>query len=192
MRFYEMLDQAVKEADGRDASDFAIPGFPYLRANRFIAGLKTTLHNDARRKQWVRWMRQLDLAARRKEIQNLPVKHLKALNERLGETADRNMLMQRVKYYSKKLSDHDWRQPGFYPTLQAAITAPSEYSTAMRVVGIYPLTSIPVASVTRRVQDQFKQWHATPADELEVRGNRIAYGPPAGPAYSELVVRLIL
>jgi hypothetical protein len=192
VRFYRMLNQAVKEADVRDVADFAIPGFPYLRANRFIAGMKTTLHNDARRKQWVHWMRQLDLAARRKEIQNLPVKHLKELNERLGETADRNMLMERVKYYSKKLSDHDWRQPEYYPTLQAAITAPSEYSTVMRVVGIYPLTSIPVASATRRVHGQFKQWHATPADELEVRGNRIAYGPPAGPAYSELSVRLIL
>jgi hypothetical protein len=192
VRFFEMLDQAVKEADVREASDFTIPGFPYLRANRFIAGMKTSLHNDARRKQWVRWMQQLDLTARRKEIQNLPVKHLKKLNERLGLTADRNMLVDRVQYYSKKLLGHDWRQPEFYPALQAAITAPTEYSTAMRVVGIYPLTSIPVASVTRRVQGKFKQWHDTPADEIEVSGLRIAYGPPAGPAYSERVVRLIL
>lgn len=107
VRFFKMLDQAVKEADVREASDFTIPGFPYLRANRFIAGMKTSLHNDARRKQWVRWMQQLDLTARRKEIRNLPVKNLKTLNERLGLTADRNMLMEQVKYYSKKLSDRD-------------------------------------------------------------------------------------
>ncbi len=192
VRFFELLDHTVKEAGVRNVSDFAVTGFPYLRSNRFLAGLNTDLNNDARLKQWVRWMQQLDLAARRKEIQNLPAEDLKDLTHRLGRPADRKILINRVTFYSDRLLAHDQRQPNFYQTLQAAVTAPSEYSTAMRVVGIYPLTSIPVTSLTRRVQDKFKKWHHAPADQLEILGELTAYGPSQGPAYSELIVRLIL
>ena len=192
VRFFKLLDQTVKEADRRDASVFTIPGFPYLRANRFIAGLKTTLRDDASREQWVQWMRRLDLAARRKEIKNLPLGKMNELAERLGATLDRKNLMERTIYYSNRLLDHDGRQSNFYSVLQSAIVAPSEYSTAMRVIGIYPLTSIPVASVTRRLQEEFRQWHNAPADQIEILGRRIAFGPPPGPEFSQNRVRLIL
>jgi hypothetical protein len=76
--------------------------------------------------------------------------------------------------------------------LLAAVTAPSEYSTAMRVVGIYPLTSIPVTAVTRRVQQKFSKWHHAPADRLKILGKIIAYRPSQGPSYSASIVRHIL
>lgn len=192
VRFFELLDHTVKEAGIRDGSDFAVTGFPYLRSNRFIAGLKPDLNNDARRQQWVRWMQKLDLAARRKEIQNLSAEDLKNLARRVGEPADRKLLIVRATFHSDRLLAHDQRQPNFYQTLQAAVAAPSEYSTAMRVIGIYPLTSIPVTAVTRRVQERFRKWHHAPADQLETLGNLTAYGPSPGPAYSESIVRRIL
>jgi len=191
-RFFELLDHTVKAAGVRNAADFTVAGFPYLRFNRFLAGLKPGLSSDARRRQWVLWMQALDLASRRKEIQNLPAEELKALARRLGEPGDRKMLVNRAADYSARLLSHDQRQPDFYPTLLAAVTAPSEYSTAMRVVGLYPLTSIPVAAVTRRVQEKFRKWHQTPADQLEIRGKLIAYGPSGGPAYGESIARLIV
>jgi hypothetical protein len=191
-RFFELLDHTVKEAGIRNVSDFAVRGFPYLRSNRFLADLKPDLNNDARRNQWVRWMQKLDLAARRKEIQNLAAEGLQNLTQQLGEPADRDILFNRATDYSDRLLSHDQRQPDFYQTLLAAVTSPSEYSTAMRVVGIYPLTSIPVTAVTRQVQDQFRKWHHAPADQLETLGDLIAYGPPPGPAYSQSIVRLIL
>ena len=60
-RFFELLDQAVKEAGVSNASDFKVSGFPYLRTNRFLADLITDLKNDAQRKQWVNGMQRLDL-----------------------------------------------------------------------------------------------------------------------------------
>jgi hypothetical protein len=191
-RFFELLDHTVKEAGVRNVSDFAVMGFPYLRSNRFLAGLKPDLNHGARRKQWVRWMQKLDLKARRKEIQNLPAGDLKDLTRRLGEPADRKILLYRATVYSDRLLAHDQHQPDFYQTLQTAVTTPSEYSTAMRVVGIYPLTSIPVTSLTRRVQDKFKKWHHAPADQLDIEGQLTAYGPSPGPTYSESIVRNIL
>ena len=63
VKFFELLDQTVKKAGVRNASVFTVTGFPYLRSSRFIADLKADLNTDARRKQWVGWMQQLDLAA---------------------------------------------------------------------------------------------------------------------------------
>jgi hypothetical protein len=191
VQFFELLDRTVQEAGVRNAADFMVAGFPYLRANRFLAGLKAELDNDARRQQWVRWMQQLDLAARRKEIQNLPAEDLKDLMRRLGEPPDRSILINRVAFYAEQLLAHDQRRPNFFPTLQAAVIAPSEYSTAMRVVGLYPLTSIPVTAVTRRVQEKFKQWHHAPADQAEIVGELTAYGPLQPQAYDESIARRI-
>ena len=41
VRFFELLDRTVAEAGVRDASAFTVSGFPYLRTNRFLTGLKT-------------------------------------------------------------------------------------------------------------------------------------------------------
>ena len=192
VNFFKLLDQKVKEADVRDASGFPVRGFPYLRTNRFVTSLKHDLSNDAQRAQWVRWMQQLDLQSRRKEIRNLPDKDLEDLTREVGISVDRDVLYKRTADYSENLMAHDWMQPGSFESLQAAVTNPSEYSTAMRVVGIYPLTSIPVASVTRRLQGQFEKWHQSPADQLETLGELTAYGPARRVQYSREAVHLIL
>ena len=159
VRFFELLDRTVGKAGVRDAAVFAVRGFPYLRTNRFLTGLKEDLTNDARKEQWVRRMQQLDLEARQKEIHNLPAAALKDLARQLSEPTGRQMLQERAVFYSEKLLTHDQRLPDFYEVLLRAVTDPSEYSTTMRVLGIYPLTSMPVTSMTRRVQDKFRKWH---------------------------------
>jgi hypothetical protein len=192
VRFFELLDRTVAEAGVRDAAVFAVRGFPYLRTNRFLTGLKDDLFNDSRKEQWVRRMQQLDLEARRKEIHNLPAAALKNLARQLSEPTGRQMLQQRAAFYSEKLLTHDQRLPDFYKVLLRAVTDPSEYSTTMRVLGIYPLTSMPVTSMTRRVQDKFRKWHFAPVDQIETLGELTAYRPSQGTEYSDHIVRLIL
>ena len=135
VRFFELLDRTVAEAGVRDASVFTVSGFPYLRTNRFLTGLKDDLNNDARKEQWVHRLQQLDLEARQREIHNLPAAALKDLARQLGEPAGRQMLQERAAFYSAKMLTHDQRLPDFYEVLLGAVTDPSEYSTAMRVVG---------------------------------------------------------
>ncbi|UCD80648.1 MAG: hypothetical protein JSW26_04225 [Desulfobacterales bacterium] len=192
IRFINLLDQAVKETGVRNAADFPVGGFPYLRTNRFLTALKDHLDSDERKEQWVRRLQQLDLDARRKEIQNLPADDLTDLAHQLGEPADRKILFDRLAFYSEQLLTGDQRRPDFSTILQAAVTSPSEYSTAMRVVGIYPLTCIPVAAVTRNVQDKFTKRLRVPVDQLETLGELTAYGPLRSEPYSERSVRLIL
>jgi hypothetical protein len=76
--FFDELDKVVASADVRDASAFSISGFPYLRANRFLASFKDRLLDDPQKAQWVRWMQRFDLEARKKEIFNLPPEHFKS------------------------------------------------------------------------------------------------------------------
>mgnify|MGYP001824303415 CR=1 FL=1 len=192
VRFFELLDRSVAETGVQDASVFAIRGFPYLRTNRFLTGLKEDLTNDARKAQWVRWMQQLDLEARQKEIHNLPADALQDLARLLGEPSGRQMLQQGAAIYSEKLLTHDQRQANFYDLLLESVTDPSEYSTTMRILGIYPLTLIPVTIVTHRVQEKFRKCHLAAVDQIEILGELTAYKPSHVTNYSDRIVRLIL
>lgn len=191
-QFFELLDHTVQNAGVRDAANFPVASFPYLRTNRFLTGLKDELQNDAQYEQWVLWLQQLDLNARIKEIQNLPEDELKNLAAQLGETPDRRTLQHRLAYYSDKLLTYDKGQPAYYTAVQASVKNPDEYSTLLRVVGLYPLTSLPVAVFTHRAQDKFRKWHQTPFDHLDTLGELTAYGPSQSIAYSEPIVRLII
>ena len=176
VRFFELLDRTVVEADVRDASVFTVSGFPYLRTNRFLTGLKDDLTNDARKEQWVRRMQHLDLEARQKEIRNLPAEALKDLARLLGEPIGRQMLQERAAFYSEKLLTHDQRQPNFYEVLLASVTDPSEYSTAMRVVGDLSLDidSGDVCDPQGAGKIQKVASYA-PVDQLETLGELTAY-----------------
>ena len=192
VRFFELLDRTVEKVDVRDASVFVVKGFPYLRTSRFLSGLKEDLKTEARKEQWLRRLQQLDLEARRKEIQNLPAVALKDLTDRLGEPSDRQMLLKRAAFYSEKMLLHDQNNPDFYNVLLQAVTEPSEYSSAMRVVGMYPLAAIPVISVTRNVQAKFSKWHRARSGAIDIQGVLTAYTPGVVTEYSEQTVRHIL
>ncbi len=192
IRFFEVLDRMVDEADVRNAANFAVSGFPYLRTNRFLTGLKPDLDSNTVKMQWIRWLQQLDMEARKKEIRNLSDQAIGDLALELGERPDRQTLQDRVAEYSEKLLNHDKHQPDFIATVQAAVTNPEEYRTAYRVMGLYPFTSMPVAYVTHRVQTKFKRWHHTPADQLTIQGEQIAYGPSQPIAYSQHTAGMIL
>jgi hypothetical protein len=69
--FLNRLDEVVEDAGVKDASGVPVRGFPYLRTNRFTASLKKNLRDDGQKREWSRWMQQLDLLSRKKELSNL-------------------------------------------------------------------------------------------------------------------------
>jgi hypothetical protein len=190
--FFDELDKAVAAADVRDAATFSIAGFPYLRANRFIASFRGQLADDRQKEQWVQWMQRLDLEARKKEIFNLPPEHFKNLATRFGEPLNRDTLYRQLVFNSDQLFMHDQRHPDFFNSLQSAIVIPDEYSTTMRVIGIYPLAALVVAMVTHSVYGDITAWHQLPRDELNTLGELRGYGPLYHTAYSQDHIRAIL
>ena len=190
--FFDELDCTVDNAGARDASSFAVDGFPYLRVSRFLVSFKDQLAGEAQKQEWVRRMQQLDLESRQKEIYNLSTEWIKDLSSRLGETFDRNSLFKKASLYSHHLLAHDQRMPDFYTTLQKTVEIPDEYSTTMRVIGLYPITSLPVAAVTHNVFEEIAEWHRLPANNLKLTGALKIYRPQHYRKYSPEQVRTIL
>jgi hypothetical protein len=178
--FLNRLDEEIKEGGVRDASSFPIPGFPYLRTNRFLASLGNNLQNDQQREQWVRWMQRLDLISRRNEILNLPDEAILSLGAGKTGKPDREALVSRVEYCSHRLLEHDRAQSDFYETLYPLVKVPDEYSLARRVVGLYPLFSIAVIIGTKSARGEFESWYAMDLDDLPIEGNLVAFVPSQG------------
>jgi hypothetical protein len=191
-RFFTELDAAVSKAGVQNAACFKVTGFPYLRANRFLVSLKERLNNDDQKKQWVRWLKQLDIEARETEIQNLPPSAVEKMAADFGFAADRKILQEKVISYSNQLLNHDRLRPYFYDVLQQVVQSSDEYSTVMRIFGLYPITLIPVALVTDHVYSEIAKWHQVAPEEKQVRGTLIAYGPAGDADFSMAEIQQIL
>jgi len=172
--FFERLDAIVLEKGARDAADAPIPGFPYLRANRFVASLADGLSGPAAKTDWVQWMRELDLTARRKEIANLPDDAVRTL------AASRSELAGRAEACSTALYDADRERPDFHDVLGPLVAVPDEYSGALQLLGLYPLVTIPEYKITERVRERFRAWYEMPYEKLPVEGTLRTYRPPQG------------
>ncbi len=175
--FLNRLDEIVKEAGIRDASSVSVPGFPYLRVNRFLASLKKNVKSDEEKKEWIRWMQELDLESRKKEISNLPDQAIFSVKIKDVKKIDRENLYARVRSCSFKLLNDDRAEPGFNEMLFSLAHVPDEYSFFRRAMGLYPLVSIPVAAVTGRSRNKMRGRFETPLDELPVDGHIKAFIP---------------
>jgi hypothetical protein len=173
--FFQRLDAAVAQAGVRDAASVPIPGFPYLRANRFLAALKGRVQDPAAKQQWLDLMQQLDLQTREKEILNLPDRIASSFRVTTTGPEWRRELLAEVDTCSVRLLEHDRMQPQFFQTLQSLVHIPGEYSTLREALGLYPLASIPVALFTERVRHRLRTWFETDLKALPVRGVLIPF-----------------
>lgn len=191
-RFFSALDEIVHKYGAREASNFALKRFPYLRANLFLAALKDRATTDTQKEQWAQWMRKTDLQARTKEINNLPSAALKELSKKLKLPLERAALSQRLSEVSQGMFARDKAQPGFYDTLKAVLAQPpSEYSTLRRVVGLCPLFTVPIIAGTNTAHEKFKNWHRRPEKEIKVMGTLSTYAPPPGGDFATLDLSLM-
>lgn len=178
IRFFKLLDTEVKKAGVRDVSSQPVTHFPYLRNNRFLTFLGKRLKHNFQKQLWAEQMLSLNLSARKKEIQNLPDIAISRLADQLGLESQRNAIVNRMIYLSSKLFKFDQGQINYYKSIQSAALYPDEYSTILRVIGLYPVASLPVAILTRRNRIKFKSWYSTPIDHLPTRGKVISIAPP--------------
>ena len=169
-QFFTELDKTVEAYRVREASSFPVPGFPYLRTDRFLWSLEDGI--DAGTQQaWIESMRQLDRKARRKEIRNLPDAALRELTKSLQVGLDRQQLAARVDLASEQLLASDRQQSEFLTAVKESVTVAGEYVTTMRIFGVYPVAAIPVTAATKNQYDVFRQWHRTPPERLQVDGH---------------------
>lgn len=177
--FFHRLDAAVDAAGVRDVSVVRIPGFPYLRTNRFLEAMKDRVDTPGEHAAWIGRMRALDLAARRKEIRNLTDPDLRLLPTETEPAAEssRKALYAMAVDHGDALLTKDRNTPGFHERVKTAVEVPSEYETWLQFAGAYPLTVIPVALATWNVQRKFTRLHETAPEALPVRGELVHFIP---------------
>jgi hypothetical protein len=161
-RLLQRVDEQIDARGVRDAAARRVPGFPYLRVDRFTASLDGAARQMGRAgfAAWSELMAQADRQARAAELANagqpVPAAALDACRYTLA-VADSGALAQ----------------------LQAAAQVPDDYSTTMRALGLYPLTRLAFAAGIRGWQQRTRDQFAVPLAQLPRTGTLLRYLPAA-------------
>ncbi|MGC2203360.1 MAG: hypothetical protein WA633_24860 [Stellaceae bacterium] len=138
-QWFATLDATVDHAGVRDAGVYRTPGYPYFRLDRFLASFrKEILQNPPAFEAWVKRLRALDARARSCELQNLPPPLLRSLNIPDGRAA-----AAKVEVCAAELGRADLQSKSGREALAARAAVPDEYSDLNRVLGLYPLATLP-------------------------------------------------
>jgi len=174
--WYGALDAQVAAAGVRDAQDSPVPGFPYLRVSRFLASYRDLASTgDAPLQAWTDRLLELDLAARRHEVANLPDAHIEQLPDPEARLT-RGSVLRHTARCGRLLRDADLQRPSRRAALAERARVPDDYSTAQRVLGLYALSRRAFAEGVRRYEEETRlAYRERPA---AASGIVVRYSPP--------------
>jgi hypothetical protein len=135
------VDQAVDDSGVRDASAHRIPGYPYLRVDRFSASFRGEASaGGAAFDAWAARLNRLDLAARGYELANLPATAVAKLG-----LADLRAVADRTAQCEALLLREDLSGAARREALLGQAIVPDDYADWMRATGLDAATRIPFA-----------------------------------------------
>ncbi len=167
-RLLRDADARIDAAGTRDAGASRVPGFPYLRVDRFTASLdgQAAGLGGAGFAAWSELMAQLDRRAREAELAN-------AGKPESGVPID-------ACRYVLAVADG-----GEFARLRESAVVADDYDTAMRALGLYPLTRLAFVAGIRAWQQRTREVFGLSPDELPRAGELLRYAPgpqPSAPA----------
>lgn len=165
-RLYERVDAEIAAAGVADAQTARVARFPYLRINRILADSAPAAGDAAAFDFWVQRLRRLGARARDVELANLP-----------GGSQAANSA-RRLQRCAATLMRHDLADPDNRTRLRRA-SVPGDYQPLQRVVGLYPLTSMPFLLGVRRLHGEIRETFTAPLAALPVAGGLRRLTPPA-------------
>ena len=163
-RLLRQVDERIDAAGVRDAGMPRVPGFPYLRVDRFSASLGPVAGElrGAGFAAWSELMAHADRQARSAELAN-------------AGQAEQAVAVDACRY---ALAVADGRE---LAALQAAAQVPDDYSTTLRALGLYPLTRLAFAAGIRDWQQRTREIFAVPLAQLPQQGTLQRYVPLPSP-----------
>jgi len=163
-RLLRQVDQRIDAAGVRDAGAPRVPGFPYLRVDRFTASLGAAAAElrGAGFAAWSELMAHADRQARVAEMAN-------------AGGMEQAAAVDACRY---ALAVADGRE---FAQLRAAAQVPDDYSTTLRALGLYPLTRLAFAAGIRESQQRTREVFAVPLAQLPQEGRLQRYAPAAVP-----------
>ena len=167
---YRTLDARVEAAGVADGRAARIAGFPYLRIDRLLAadGVRPGV-SDPSFDVWIAHLRDRDLEARGIEIANLD-------GEADAEQVDR------LERCARALIDAELATPEARGQLLEAAAPPEDYDYGLRVLGLYPFTSLAFYAGVQDLHESMRASFATPLDALPRNGRLVRYRPPPAAA----------
>ena len=163
---FASLDVEVERQQVADVQSQRVPGYRYLRVNRFLEAVAPAATSKAAFDVWVRQLRELDRQARAAELANLDVKQPRP------ETA------ARLDDCAERLAQHDFGIAAGRTHLRAVARVDDAYDTSKRLLGFYALTAIPMHyGVSRLVADTDSKFRQ-PLASRRIHGELVRLVPP--------------
>lgn len=171
--------RAVVDEGVGDAEAWRVPGYPYLRTNRFLAYVGQRFQNrpsGSAFTAWVKRLRALDAEALRLEVKNLPAHALARLGHRVFGASLSDVEISRIanacanRLVPVRLIDVKERL-----ALVRAAHVPDSYSDAARFLGFFPLTSIPMRMGWENWKQENLSTFQQPPGDLAIKGQLMSY-----------------
>lgn len=175
LALYEATDIAVARHGYSPTSSVRVRGFPNLRVDRFLASFHTQPLDGEARAAWVHRLAALDQQARDIELASLPT----ALADELARRhAAGSTLGDALRGCSARLQVRDAADPDRMEALRARSVVPADYAVVNRLLGLYPISAVPVSLGIARWHAETRRMFAQPLAALPTQGELLRYRPP--------------
>jgi hypothetical protein len=185
--WFTKLDETIDRAGVRDAEAFRVPGYPYLRVNRFLASFREQAQKDsASFAAWEKRLRDLDARSRSYELQNLPQPQLAALG-----AGSRSEAAARTDRCAVSLATLDANNAVRRRKLLERAQVPDDYADWKRTVGFYPAVSVAFFQFAKKWQNEAAAtFEQTAAGTMEQQ-NPIRYQPAGNGASAQRIASIL-
>jgi len=171
-QFYQTHDNAATQEKITDIQTTQINAYPFLSVNRFLVSFKNELANNERRNFWLAEAAKLNRQKRNVEWLNMSVesktliqkKHLRSLTFKQRLTSCSEEFLARLKDDDK-------------PSIIKQAKVKKNYSTGLRSLGLYPVTSIFVQKQIAKNQRATRDVFNKKLNQLYVSGELQRYIP---------------
>ena len=159
-RWFSDIETSVVRQQTRDAQASIVPGYPYLRVNRFLSAVANTSGTQGF-ERWVDNLVELDREARHYESTNL--------------TAPGGIDTAELIRCGDVLRTHDLNNTEAKTQLRNRAQVPTSYQKAHRVLGLYPVTALGFSWGIRNLHAEQQRVFDTPTASLPVSGHLRRY-----------------
>ena len=151
LSLYSNMDTYLYNHGSADIQDYRVPGYPFLRVNRFLSSFRDELSNRQQAVFWLQQLSQLDRESRSIEIKMIPAMDIRQISQQADA---REGLVEQVKTCSGLLTARAGNDPDVLADISSRAVVPDNYNTVMRIFGLYPLSSF-------FVMYGINHWHET-------------------------------
>ena len=165
LAFYDDLDQIIAERGVTPSRPERIVGFPYLRMTRFLASYSQQDLDGAALQRWLIHLADADLQARSIELASLE----SSVRSEISTIYSVDLQAQ-LAHCAQTMVAVDLASSERLTLLRKRAVATSEYRLLNKVLGLYPLSSLPVRIGIHQYHDETMAVYAQPLETLPVRG----------------------